>query len=197
MKPLPFTQPDARAVFDVLLVLFVALEWRARIRSHGNRDGLPLDRGSKAVVVLTIYAGLLVAFLLAFDLRGASIADARWPVFVVGVVLMAVGIALRQWAILLLGPLFTTDVRVQPGQTVVERGPYRWVRHPAYTGLILFFLGIGLALGNWGSLVVVAVLPTVGLLVRIRVEEQALLETIGEPYRRFAAGRAHLFPGVW
>jgi protein-S-isoprenylcysteine O-methyltransferase Ste14 len=51
--------------------------------------------------------------------------------------------------------------------------------------------------GSWAALAVLAVVPTVGLLVRIRFEERALLEGLGEQYRRFAAGRRRLFPGVW
>jgi protein-S-isoprenylcysteine O-methyltransferase Ste14 len=96
-----------------------------------------------------------------------------------------------------LGRFFTIDVRVHPGQTVVDRGPYRWVRHPAYSGLVLTFIGFGFALGNWAALAVLAVVPTLGLVVRIRTEERALQEGLGEPYRRFAATRPHLFPGLW
>jgi protein-S-isoprenylcysteine O-methyltransferase Ste14 len=59
------------------------------------------------------------------------------------------------------------------------------------------FVGIGLALGNWAALAVLAVVPTAGLVARIRTEERALLAGLGEPYRRFAAGRPHLFPGLW
>ena len=110
---------------------------------------------------------------------------------------MRAGIVIRQWAIAVLGPFFTVDVRVHPGQTVVERGPYRWVRHPSYTGLIMTLVGVGLALGNWAALAVLAVVPTAALVVRIRVEERALLDGLGEPYRRFAASRKHLIPGLW
>jgi protein-S-isoprenylcysteine O-methyltransferase Ste14 len=65
------------------------------------------------------------------------------------------------------------------------------------TGLIAVFVGLGLALDNWAALAVLAVVPTVGLLVRIRFEERALLDGLGEQYRRFAAGRRRLIPGVW
>jgi len=113
------------------------------------------------------------------------------------VVVVVVGLFLvLEWRSLL-GRFFTIDVRVHPGQTVVERGPYRWVRHPSYTGLILIFVGIGFALGNWAALAVLAVVPTAGLVVRIRIEERALLDGLGEPYHRFAASRPHLFPGLW
>jgi protein-S-isoprenylcysteine O-methyltransferase Ste14 len=149
------------------------------------------------VVVAAVAGSVAGAFVLARNLHVAAIADWRWGFLVGGLALMCAGIALRQWAVVLLGPFFTVDVRVQPGQTVVDRGPYRWVRHPSYTGLIAVFVGLGLALDNWAALAVLAVVPTVGLLVRIRFEERALLDGLGEQYSRFAAGRRRLFPGVW
>ena len=107
----------------------------------------------------------------------------------VGVGLMAAGVVLRQWAVGLLGEDFTVDVRVHPGQRVIDTGPYRHVRHPAYSGLLLTLFGMGVALGNWAALAAIVVVPAAGLVCRIRVEERALLAGIGEPYRRFAAGR--------
>jgi protein-S-isoprenylcysteine O-methyltransferase Ste14 len=95
-----------------------------------------------------------------------------------------------------LGRFFTVDVRIHPNQTVVDRGPYRWVRHPTYTGLVLFFVGVGLAVSNWASLVVLALVPTFGLLVRIHSEERALLVGLREDYRRYAATHRRLFPGI-
>ena len=121
----------------------------------------------------------------------------RWPLYVVGLGLMAAALVVRHWAILVLGRFFTVDVRVHSNQTVVERGPYRWVRHPSYSGLIIFFAGVGLALTNWASLTVLALAPTAGLLLRIRSEERALLAALGEDYPRYAATRRRLFPGVW
>jgi protein-S-isoprenylcysteine O-methyltransferase Ste14 len=183
--------------FSLVLVIWVLLEWRVRLRSRFNRHGSRMDRGSLLVVIAFAAAGLGGGFALAGNVHAAAIADGRWPLFVVGLVLMTTGVAIRQWAVALLGRFFTVDVRVHPGQTVVDRGPYRWVRHPSYSGLIMTFVGIGLALGNWAALVALAVVPTAGLVVRIRFEERALLEGLGEPYRRFAATRPHLFPGLW
>jgi protein-S-isoprenylcysteine O-methyltransferase Ste14 len=197
VPPLPFSQPGARIAFFSVVGVWVLLEWRIRLLSVFNRAGNRFDRGSMQIVVATFGAGIVGGLELARRLHASAITDARWPVFVAGLVVMCVGIALRQWAVALLGPYFTVDVRVHAGQTVVERGPYRWVRHPSYAGLILIFIGLGLALGNWAALVVLAVVPTVGLVVRIKTEERALLEGLGEPYRRFAASRPRLFPGVW
>jgi protein-S-isoprenylcysteine O-methyltransferase Ste14 len=197
MVPLPFSQSGTRIAFFAIFGIWLLLEWRIRIRSHLNKQGSRVDRGGLVIVVAFVSAGLAGGFLLAENVHRATIPDVRWPLFVIGLVLMCAGIAIRQWSVALLGRFFTVDVRVHPNQTVVEGGPYRWVRHPSYTGLIITFLGLGLALGNWAALAVLAVVPTAGLVLRIHSEEQALLAGLGEPYRRFAATRAHLFPGLW
>ncbi len=196
MAPLAFTEPGARIALNATVGLWVLSELRIRIRSHSNRAGTRIDRGSILVVIATVFAGVAGAITVARGDHG-TIAGARWAVFVAGLVLMVAGIALRQWAVASLGRFFTLDVRVQPGQTVVDQGPYRWVRHPSYTGMIVTFVGLGLALGSWASLALLAVLPTAGLVYRIHFEERALLDSLGEAYRRFAAGRPRLFPGVW
>jgi protein-S-isoprenylcysteine O-methyltransferase Ste14 len=110
---------------------------------------------------------------------------------------MWLGVGLRQWAVWTLGRFFTVEVRVAPDQTVVDDGPYRWVRHPSYTGLLLSLVGLGLALGNWLSVLALAIVPSVGLVIRIRVEERELLVALGDPYREYAARHRRLVPGVW
>ncbi|MBV9283834.1 MAG: isoprenylcysteine carboxylmethyltransferase family protein [Acidimicrobiia bacterium] len=108
------------------------------------------------------------------------------------------GIAVRQWAIHTLGHLFTREVRIQEGHTVVAAGPYRVVRHPSYAAGLVSDLGFGLALGNWLS-VVTCVLPILAVMIRrIRVEEEALREGLGDGvYDEYASGRARLIPGIW
>jgi protein-S-isoprenylcysteine O-methyltransferase Ste14 len=194
---LPLDHPGARIAFDVVVGAFVVSEIRVRLRSERNREGSRQDHLSMRVVQVTALGGVALGILLTRRVPGADVGAGRWPLFVAGLVLMCAGIALRQWAVATLGRFFTIDVRVQSGQTVVADGPYRWVRHPSYTGLILMFVGFGLALGNWAALVALAVVPTAGLVYRVRIEEQALLDGLGEPYRQFAEGRARLFPGVW
>jgi protein-S-isoprenylcysteine O-methyltransferase Ste14 len=197
LTPLLDHDTAARSVFYVVLGLWVLSEWSISLRSYANRRGSRLRRRSLLPVVVFVYAGLFAGFAWAARVRAATIGEGRWPLFVAGLVLMGAGIAVRQWAVAVLGRSFTIDVRVRAGQTVVDNGPYRWVRHPSYTGLIATFVGIGLALGNWAALAALAILPTVGLLIRIHDEERVLLGELGEPYRRFASDRARLFPGVW
>ena len=197
MSPLPFEQSTARIVFDVVLVLFVALELTIRFSTVRNRAKGTIEWGSLVVVIAGVGVGLAGAILIASHLTWAAIPFGRVALFVVGIVLMVLGIALRAWSVIVLGRNFTVYVQVRDEQPVVDTGPYRLLRHPSYTGLLLVCLGIGLALGNWLALVVVVVAPTIAILVRIRVEERALLAGIGEPYRRFMATRKRLIPWVW
>lgn len=82
-------------------------------------------------------------------------------------------------------------------QPVISTGPYAYVRHPSYTGLLLIVAGAGLAVGNWLGLALCVLLPLPALVVRIRVEEAELVRVLGEPYRRYAARTKRLVPGVW
>jgi protein-S-isoprenylcysteine O-methyltransferase Ste14 len=197
MAPLAYTDVVAKTFFYVFLGVFAASEWTIRIRSGLNRGGTRLDRGSFFVVIVTSVLGVGAAFSFASAFQGAAITSARWPIFIVGLVIMLLGIALRQRAVFVLGQFFTVQVRVREDQTVVDTGPYRFVRHPSYTGIVITFLGVGVALENWLSLAALVVIPTIGLVVRIRVEERALTDALGEPYREFSRSRARLIPKVW
>ena len=192
----PYEQSGANIAFWAIFGLFAVGEYAMRSRSHFHREGKRAERWSLLVVLAAVVGGMLGGLELV-HWRAASIGAASWPLFVLGLALMATGVFVRQWAISVLGRFFTVDVRIHPNQTVVDRGPYRWVRHPAYSGLVVFFVGVGLAVSNWASLIVLAVVPTAGLLVRIHSEEGALMAGLGEDYRRYAATRRRLFPGIW
>ena len=197
MAPLAYSDLGAKYAFFVVLAMFGASEWSIRLRSRMNHGGTRLDRGSIVVVIVTAVLGVAAAFALAAGVQSAGIRTARWPDFLIGLAVIILGMALRRWAVLALGQFFTVQVQVRSGQTVVDTGPYRFVRHPSYTAIIMSFVGIGVALENWLSLVVIIVVPTIGLIIRIRVEERALLNALGEPYREFSQSRARIIPKVW
>ncbi|NKY45047.1 methyltransferase family protein [Nocardia cerradoensis] len=79
----------------------------------------------------------------------------------------------------------------------IDRGPYHWVRHPSYTGVLLLTTGFGVAAGNWISLLLLIVVPTLAFLRRIDVEEAAMVETLGRSYEDYRARSRRLVPGVW
>jgi protein-S-isoprenylcysteine O-methyltransferase Ste14 len=82
-------------------------------------------------------------------------------------------------------------------QPVITSGPYRFLRHPSYSGMLLISIGAGAAWGNWLGLGVLTLMTLVGLTYRIYVEEKALLEELGDRYRTYADHHKRLIPFVW
>ncbi len=108
-----------------------------------------------------------------------------------------VGIAIRLWAIVALGRFFRGTVHIQQDHRVVTTGPYRFVRHPAYSGMLLAALDLALLTGNAASWLVFTVCCLAALGYRIHVEERMLLDVLGEEYRSYAARTRRLIPGAW
>jgi len=140
---------------------------------------------------------ILLGWWVARQAPGADIPGSGWALVAAGLAVMWLGIALRAWSIAVLGRFFRRDVVIQHGHRVVENGPYRLVRHPAYTGNLLAAAGFGLVLANWLSLTILLVVPFLGHVPRIRVEEDALERSLGEDYRRYEARTSRLVPGIW
>ena len=111
--------------------------------------------------------------------------------------LFVAGLILRWVAILYLGRFFTTNVAIVADQRVVDSGPYRLIRHPAYAGGMLTFLGLALGFKNWAALVIIIVPVFGAFLWRIRIEEAALLKALGEPYRQYSQRTKRLIPGIY
>jgi protein-S-isoprenylcysteine O-methyltransferase Ste14 len=177
------------------LTLEAGLLIRDRVRGKGSAAR---DQGTLWLNIVIIAAAVATAGMLTgalghaaawqFGLAGLSVA---------GPVVMWAGLAVRIWAIMVLGTSFRTTVEVNAGQKVVDDGPYRWVRHPSYTGILLLMAGLGLVYGNWAALAILLVLPAGVLIHRIFVEEAVLAEVIGRAYMDYAARTKRLVPGLW
>ena len=118
--------------------------------------------------------------------------------FFVGMTLLVAGIALRQYAVRTLGKYFTLTVSIQTDHQVVERGPYRWIRHPSYSGVLLAICGVGVILTNWISLAILVISLLAGIVYRIRVEERVLCASVGAAYEAYMQRtRQRLIPFVY
>jgi protein-S-isoprenylcysteine O-methyltransferase Ste14 len=107
------------------------------------------------------------------------------------------GIALRLWAIITLGRFFRGTVNIQQHHQVVTSGPYRWVRHPSYSGILLAAAALSLIMGNIASWAVFMICFLLATGYWIRVEERGLTEALGTAYTDYAAHTRRLIPGVW
>jgi protein-S-isoprenylcysteine O-methyltransferase Ste14 len=163
-----------------------------------RRDGaVPQDRSTKWIIVLASRVGLLAALLIALFVPGLRAYANDWWTLGLGVAIVLAGVALRAWAIVTLGRYFRREVTIEPGQALVRRGPYRLLRHPSYSGILLSCFGLGLAFGSWASAAVALLVMAAGMLPRIRVEERALAGAFGTAYTDYAAATWRLLPHVW
>jgi len=113
----------------------------------------------------------------------------------IGFTLFVGGVAFRIYAIRSLGKFYSHRVRTPTENTIISNGPYRFLRHPAYAGMLLAHVGILVLFFNWFLLVAFAFVFVPVLVRRIRVEESHLL--VIPEYREFAIGRARVAPGIW
>ncbi len=128
----------------------------------------------------------LVLLAWAVDWATGAPRIVPWPWAWLGVLLIAAGIALANWAIKIFVRLGTThDVREAPTRLVLE-GPYRFTRNPMYTGITVILLGIGLLAGSWPFLLLPAIgFPAVVTLFFIRREERIMEQAFGPEYDDF------------
>lgn len=185
MLPLIYTNAGAAGIFLAACLIWNVPEMigaRKQTAKASRKEASVQDRGSMGILVGLQWVGLALNFLLAGLFPAAAIPWHRTALFSIGVILILLGVALRWYAIWTLGRYFTRDVAVSADQKVVQTGPYRSIRHPAYSGTFLTMLGVGLAMTNWASLVTLLICVLIGHMYRLSVEEKALIQTIGQPY---------------
>jgi protein-S-isoprenylcysteine O-methyltransferase Ste14 len=197
MPPLIATNRLDQLALDAGYVIWMIPELYLALRRRSAPGAQTNDRRSGLVLMLGIWLGIFAGYIFAFAGRQFAIPWHRTLLFWLGIVLMLTGVLFRQYSIRVLGKYFTTRVAIQPGQTVVESGPYRWVRHPSYSGALITVLGVGLTFANWLSLIFVLLIPFLGYSYRVRVEENALVNALGQPYRDYMKRTKRFIPFIY
>ena len=185
------------------LIFFASEVLLTLTRRSRSKTGTKQDRSTLGmiwvVIALSIAAGIFVASSAFLWTAGLWMFElpAGPAVAVAAVVLFATGLLLRWWAIVTLGRFFTVDVTIEKDHELVERGPFRWVRHPSYTGVLLAFVGWAVTLWNWVAMAVVLVPIFVAFVRRMNVEEEALRGALGERYVAYMKRTKRLVPGIY
>ena len=185
------------------LIYFASEALLTMTRRSRTKTGEKQDRSTLGmiwvVIAISITAGVLVAN--SRTLRAGVVGLFDFPennwITPLAVMFFAAGLALRWWAIVTLGRFFTVDVVVERDHELVERGPFRWVRHPSYTGVLIAFVGWAMTLKNWVALALVLVPICVAFVRRMNVEEQALRGALGERYAQYIKRTKRLVPGLY
>ncbi|HEY7415013.1 MAG TPA: isoprenylcysteine carboxylmethyltransferase family protein [Ktedonobacteraceae bacterium] len=192
-----YTNMTYTLLFVVIFLSWAMSELLGPVRWSHTTQGKGKRRDRRSLLLGGVSGGAGVIFALAspFLLLAANIPPA--PFFFVGIACVALGVGWRWYAILTLGRYFTAEVIIQERQTVVSSGPYLYVRHPSYTGVLVIVAGLGLMIGNWASVLVIVAGLFFPLLYRMSIEEHEMSEAFEEYAQYMRRTRWRLIPFVF
>jgi protein-S-isoprenylcysteine O-methyltransferase len=183
-----------------LSVVWLSMEVSISIRKRSRERSKARDKLSLVVMRATTVCS--IAFAVSAESVPAVVGGtgkilAFTPLLgYFGCLLMVTGLMIRLRAIATLSRQFTVDVAIVQDHKIIDGGLYGIIRHPSYLGSLLTFAGLGLALENWVSLLVLLALPAAATLYRISVEEKTLVDYFGPPYRDYMRRTKMLIPGI-
>jgi protein-S-isoprenylcysteine O-methyltransferase Ste14 len=192
----PFAQTQPIALLFWLLINLISFAFEFNQWQQRREEATKTDKGSLRLLLAGTAAGI-TALVLAPQFAPAAAIQPAPVAFAAGIAMFLGGFGMRRWSEMTLGRYFTFTVMTSADQPVITTGPYRIVRHPGYTGVLLVVIGAGVVSGNWVGLAGWTLLVLLPLLYRIRVEENALLAARGDAYRRYASHHKRLIPLIW
>jgi protein-S-isoprenylcysteine O-methyltransferase Ste14 len=169
---------------------WLASALRTKKTESGERSWLRFGR----LAVLVVVFDLLLSRTLAVGWLGSrfvSVAEIwKW----IGITLTAAGLALCLWARRELAENWSDRVALKVDHELIRTGPYRFLRHPIYSGVLLAMAGTALAIGEWKGFVAFAVMMT-NYAIKARREERILVSKFGQEYEDYKRHAAFLVPG--
>ncbi len=191
------SSPAYALIFSTVFCFWVAFELWVFSRDRKAKLKNTPNQGSGRWVILALVAGIGLGFNLPNTAPQFAIRYYPVIMFCLGLALVGAGILFRFWAIRTLGEFFRTKIIIQQEHRLITAGPYRYLRHPSYTGTLVTLIGFGLAIGNWLSLFVLLTAGLAAYAWRVRVEEQVLRERFGPAFDDYRQRTWALIPFVW
>jgi protein-S-isoprenylcysteine O-methyltransferase Ste14 len=187
------SQFAAYAFVAVFLVWIVSEVLGGAVIPSMKRRGTRVRQRSRGTEVLVLAAWVLVLGISASLGASGVLLLPAWFTYVGDAVILA-GVALRQWAIAVLGRYFSGVIGVQQDQNVVEAGPYHSIRHPSYAGVLLILIGIAASMLSIAAVAAAFLLFWLGYGYRMLVEEKVLVSELGDRYVDYMKRTKRIIP---
>jgi protein-S-isoprenylcysteine O-methyltransferase Ste14 len=192
-----FSNPARMAYIVLVIVLQVLMVLLVPSLGSNSREGIKLVPRQRVAVLLLQVLTLAIILVAPFcDRRNIAVFKDVNTLRYLGLILFVAGFGLMNWAEATLGKQFSIQVTIQEGHQLVTGGPFRFLRHPRYSGIILYNLGIALLFRTWLALVLIGLLVLV-LLWRIRDEEALLSQEFREAWQQYAGKRHWMIPFLY
>jgi protein-S-isoprenylcysteine O-methyltransferase Ste14 len=184
------------SIFGIIWIIWCASEiLLIRLIRSGSADKRDQDKGSLIfiwiLITLAICSGVIVSKLIRIPIC------AQLLIPYIGLCIVVTGMLLRFYSIRTLGKLFTVDVTIREKHEIKKDGLYKIIRHPSYSGSLLSFVGFGISLNNWLSLIAILILILTAFLYRIKIEEKALIDHFGNDYLDYMKKTYRLIPWIY
>jgi protein-S-isoprenylcysteine O-methyltransferase Ste14 len=189
---------DLPILFWIAFYLWIGSEFAIAIRTKKKRKNISAtkrDKGSYWLIIFGVWLGSFFSFQFHF-LHWGWMGSGKILSYL-GIFLMIFGVFFRLLAIRTLGRHFNLAVEVDKEQTIVQTGPYKYIRHPSYTGAFFTLIGLGIALNSWVAILLLFLMFWIMYGYRIRIEEQALLEHFQTEYERYQKRTWRILPFIW
>ena len=178
--------------FLVIYLIWLISEVVLNRMLHSNAtDKQGADKNSLLIIWVIIVFAITLAL---FTTTSFAMPIGQDVIRYVGLGIIVLGILLRIWAVRTLGKFFTVDVTIRQDHQLVRHGLYKYFRHPSYTASLMSFIGFGMSLNNWYSLLIVVFAVIVVFTMRIRIEEKALTAQFGDQYLQYKKEAWGLLP---
>ncbi|MFA9466687.1 MAG: isoprenylcysteine carboxylmethyltransferase family protein [Velocimicrobium sp.] len=178
------------AVIITELAILIFTTWN----NHKNLEKKTMsDRGSMLFIIIGFWLAILINPICV------NMTTFMLPVYLfwIGVILTILGILTRVYSVWTLRNFFTLNVQVATVQNIVKTGPYKYIRHPAYTGSIITLSGIAVSFRSLLGIIATVIIISVVYGYRIKVEEKALETSFGSSYEDYERHTWKLFPHIW
>jgi protein-S-isoprenylcysteine O-methyltransferase Ste14 len=191
-------QSNLTGWFLILTALTYGLGGLFLFRTHFKNESI-VRKEKRDLSFWMVVPGFLVVFY-ASPLEYLLFPEIHQPILwmqILGLVMIVISMFLFGWARIVLGGMYSGHLQVKTDHILVQHGPYRTIRHPAYAAYII--MGFGIAIG-YSSLIGFLSIPLLlfpALIYRIFVEEKILSAEFGEQYKQYSHGTRRLIPGIW
>ena len=183
-----------------VMVLFLVIE-KKFLRQGQQAKSLQeteQDQGTTFIIGLAFVLSWLTLLVTPFvNYFGIGILEPSLFFSLTGLLGMIVGIIIRIIATQTLGHYYTRMLQTNTDQVIIDKGLYRYIRHPGYLGNIILFVAAGIAVNNILATILISIMIISEYVRRIRVEEAMLIERFGSNYTQYAMRTKKLFPYVF
>jgi protein-S-isoprenylcysteine O-methyltransferase Ste14 len=163
-------------------------------RSKKSTVKLKKDRGSLTIMYVVFTTSMTAGFFLA-DFRSQT--SLRYIMISLGLMIYLLGLLIRWTSIIQLKKAFTVDVAINKEHELKTDGLYKFIKHPAYLGLFMIFLGLSVSMNSLLSFLAIALPVFLAIAYRIKVEEAVLFEEFGSKYEEYSKTTKKIIPFVY